>query len=129
MEDIGFNMPIISSGNMCKCSFGTIPIPLISVNLTINVEKAPIVINTDTSTLISFGTCSSPANPAVQAAIAASLGTVEVAPCKSAIITPWLNTKNTVLACGKPVCTSSSTCHCMWGGTISITNIKNFTVL
>lgn len=121
-------MPVISSGNMCTCSFGTIPIPLISVN-TVNVEKMPVVTNTDTSTLISFGTCSSPANPAVQAAIAASLGTVEVAPCKSAIITTWLNTKNTVLACGRPVCTDASTCQCMWGGIISITNIKNFTVL
>lgn len=122
-------MPVISSGNMCKCSFGLTPIPLTSFNMQVNVEGTPVVTNNDTNTLISFGTCSNPANPAVQAAIASSLGTVQVAPCKSVIITPWLNTKTTVLACGKPVCTSSSTCQCMWGGIISIINTKNFTVL
>ena len=122
-------MPVISSGNMCKCSFGLTPIPLTAFNVTVNVEGTPIVTNTDTSTLISFGMCKTPTNPAVAAVIASSFGTVQQAPCKSVIITPWLNTKNTVLACGKPVCTNSSTCQCMWGGTISIINIKNHTVL
>ena len=122
-------MPIVSSGNLCKCSFGEIPIPLESLNITVNVEGTSIITNTDTSSLISFGVCSCLANPAVQAVMAASLGKIKYAPCKSVIITPWIDTKNTVLACGKPVCTSSSTCQCIWGGTISIINIKNFTVL
>ena len=121
-------MPIVSSGNMCKCSFGKFSIPLTSVN-TVSIEKTPVITNTDTSKLISFGVCYSPANPAVQAAIVASLGQVKYAPCKSSIVTQWLNTKSTVLACGRPVCTSSSTCLCVFGGTISIINIKNFTVL
>lgn len=121
-------MPIVSSGNMCKCSCGTMPILLTTFN-TVSVEKTPVVTNTDTGMLISFGICSSKLNPAVQAAIAESFGTIEYATCKSSIVTPWLNTKSTVLACGKPVCTSSSTCKCMFGGTISIINIKNFTVL
>ena len=58
-----------------------------------------------------------------------SLGTVTMAPCKSIIVSPWMNTKTNVLACGKPVCTNASTCQCMWGGVITIINIKNHTVL
>ena len=122
-------MPVISSGNLCRCSFGLIPIPLTSPNVTVNVEGTPIITNTDTSTLISFGMCMTPSNPTVAAIIASSLGTVTMAPCKSVIITPWMNTKINVFACGKPVCTNASTCQCMWGGVITIINVKNHTVL
>ncbi len=122
-------MPVISLGNMCQCSFGSALVPLASFNTTVNVEGTPVVTNTDTSTLITFGLCGTPTNPAVAEVLATSFGTITQAPCKSMIITPWLNTKTTVLACGKPVCTSNSICQCAWGGTISIMNIKNHTVL
>ena len=122
-------MPVISSGNMCRCSFGLVPIPLTSTNETVKVEGMSIITNIDTSTLISFGMCKTPSNPAVLAIIILSKGTITQAPCKSAIITPWIPSKPTVLACGKPVCTSGSTCQCTWGGKITIINVKNHRVL
>lgn len=116
-------MSIISAGNLCKCSFGTIPIPLVSTN-SVQVENAPVVTNTDTSSLVSFGLCSTLSNPAVKIVA----GVLVPAPCVANIVTPWLNTKMNILACGKPVCTDKSMCQCMWGGVITITNIKSFTV-
>lgn len=114
---------------MCKCSFGLMPISLSSFNVTVNVEGTPIITNRDTDTLITFKMCKTPTNPVVAEVIASSLGTIKQAPCKANIVTHWLKTKTKVLACGKPVCTSKSICKCIWGGTISIVNVKNHTVL
>ncbi|MBR1944462.1 MAG: DUF4280 domain-containing protein [Alphaproteobacteria bacterium] len=122
-------MSVISAGNLCKCSFGTVPVPLTSTSPNVQFEKSPVVTSIDTKSLISFGMCSTPSNPAVLSIIIASQGKVLVAPCVSNVVTTWMNTKMNVLSCGKPVCTEKSTCQCMWGGVISITNIKNFTVL
>lgn len=117
-------MAVISVGNLCKCSFGTIPIPLVSTNITVQAEKSPVVTNMDTSNLISFGLCSASANPLVVEVAGIKIPTV----CQAKIITPWLNTKMNVLACGKPICTNNSICQCKWGGIVTIINIKNFTV-
>jgi len=117
-------MAIISAGNLCKCSFGTIPIPLASTNVSVQVENTPVLTPTDTSSIVSFGLCNTPSNPAVQVIFGAPVP----APCVANIITPWSNPKMNVLACGKRVCTDKSTCMCMYGGVITITQIKPGTV-
>ncbi len=118
-------MSIIAAGNLCRCSFGTIPIPLVSTNINVQIESAPVLTNTDTNGLVSFGMCSTLSNPAVKIVA----GVLVPAPCVANIVTQWLNTKVNVFACGKPVCTDKSMCQCMWGGVITITQIKKSTVV
>ena len=117
-------MAIISAGNLCKCSFGTIPIPVVSTNANVQVENSPVLTIIDTKSLVSFGLCSTPSNPAVKLVA----GIPVPAPCNAKIVTSWLNTKMSVLAGGRPVCTDKSICICKWGGVIKIIQIKPGTV-
>jgi hypothetical protein len=108
-------------GAMCKCVFGTVPLPLpVSSQQTVqgmNVNIATVMDNK----FPPFGMCSCPNNPAVIAATAAKLGVFSPAPCAPAIPGPWTPGVTTVMVCGKPLLNNTSKLMCMWGGMISVT--------
>ncbi len=70
--------------------------------------------------IMPFGMCISPANPAVAAATAAALGVLTPMPCIPNTVAPWVPGSPTVMLAGAPVLNSTSTCMCLWGGSISI---------
>jgi hypothetical protein len=67
-----------------------------------------------------FGMCNAKANPTVIAATAAALGTPTPGACIPATPTPWSSGSPSVMLDNKPALNKSSTCQCVYGGTISI---------
>ena len=72
--------------------------------------------------LAPFGNCRSMAFPATASATAAAQGTLTPMPCMHNTPFPWMMGKNDYIVKGDPALLKSSTCQCMWGGTISITD-------
>ncbi len=70
--------------------------------------------------IMPFGMCISPANPMVATATAAALGVLTPMPCIPNTVAPWMPGSPTVLMGGMPVLNNTSTCQCLWAGTISI---------
>lgn len=70
--------------------------------------------------LAPFGNCRSMGFPATASATAAAQGTLTPMPCMHNTQFPWMGGKNDYLVKGDPALLKSSTCSCMWGGTISI---------
>lgn len=72
--------------------------------------------------LVPFGRCRSLGFPATASATAAAHGKLTPMPCMHNTPFPWMGGKNDYLVKGQPALLKSSTCSCMWGGTISITD-------
>ena len=72
--------------------------------------------------LAPFGRCRSLGFPATAAATAAAHGKLTPMPCMHNTPFPWMGGKNDYIVKGDPALLKSSTCQCMWGGTISITD-------
>jgi hypothetical protein len=72
--------------------------------------------------IMSFGMCSSPANPAVIAATAAALGTPTPAPCVPMTTSPWTPgaIAQPVNLDGVPALDDISVLMCTWAGVISV---------
>lgn len=68
-----------------------------------------------------FGRCHTTAYPATGAATAAAHGKLTPMPCVPNTPFPWMGGKNDVILKGQPALLKSSTCKCVWGGTITIT--------
>lgn len=66
-----------------------------------------------------FGMCMSLANPAVQAATAAS-GVFTPALCVPAAAAPWAPPAKSVFTQGIPAVGQEATCQCTWQGTVSV---------
>jgi len=77
----------------------------------------------------SFGMCMTQSNPAVAAATLAASGTPTPAPCVPAIVAPWSPGSSTVLLDSMPALNSTSTCKCIWGGSIMVLNPGQTTVM
>ena len=78
--------------------------------------------------IMPFPLCNSMANPIVAAATAAKLGVFTPAACLPNTPAPWTPGSPTVLVGGMPALNNSSTCMCVYGGTISIINPVAITV-
>lgn len=114
----------VVEGATLKCSFGDS-----SSKLMIPV-KHEVYINNKTQgnmmdyipmvNITPFGLCSSPTNPAVIAATAASFGKPQKVPCIPAIAAPWMCCKNDVLITNFPAILKSSKLMCMWCGVITV---------
>ncbi len=119
-------------GAMLQCSFGAAPGSLIVTPenrvLASNFPAANIMDHIPLKNIMSFGMCTSQANPAVTAATAsattAALGvyTPTPAPCIPATAAPWAPGAPTVMIANIPVLNNSSKLMCSYGGIISITN-------
>jgi putative uncharacterized protein h16_B2425 len=67
-----------------------------------------------------FGRCRSLGFPATASATAAAHGKLTPMPCMHNTPFPWMGGKNDYIIKGDPALLKSSTCQCVWGGTISI---------
>lgn len=107
---------------MCQCSFGVAPAPL-----TVTSQTTVLGSNMPAATIMdipkppmTFGMCSSLANPTVASATAAAMGVLTPMPCIPACAAPWAPGSPTVLVSNKPALNNSSKCMCNWGGVISV---------
>lgn len=107
---------------LCQCVFGMIPAPLtVTSQNTVIGQNFPIATIMDMPKLpMTFGMCTSLANPTVASATAAALGVLTPMPCIPACAAPWAPGSPTVIVGGKPALNNSSKCICSYGGVISI---------
>lgn len=68
-----------------------------------------------------FGKCHTTAYPATGSATAANHGRLTPMPCVPNTPFPWMGGKNDVLLQGQPALLRSSSCKCIYGGTITFT--------
>ncbi len=115
----------VVNGALLQCSFGVAPSSL--VVLPVNRENssqqpaATIMDHVPMVNVMPFGMCLSPANPSVAAATAAALGVLTPMPCIPNTPAPWVPGSPTVLLGNQPCLNDTSTCMCLWGGTIKVT--------
>lgn len=114
--------------SLCTCTFGVAPCPLPVTSqqtvITSNMPQATIMDNKP----ITFGMCSSPANPTVASATAAAMGVLTPMPCVPAVAAPWAPGAPTVMVCNKPLLNNTSKLICNWGGVIQISMTSALTV-
>ena len=112
--------PCATMGSMLRCSFGAMPVPLIvipSARVVIGVLPAAAIIdNKPFVNIITFGICTSPANPAFAACSAVGAPT----PCIPMVPGPWIPMAPTVLLGGFPILTTGSTALCAYAGVITV---------
>ena len=105
---------------MIKCSFGLAPGTLMVLPAKmINAGNMPVLNMTEFSPFVNilpFGMCTSPANPAVAAAMGAPM------PCVPTTIAPWSPPNPKVMFKNIPSVTLSAMCNCAFGGVITMVN-------
>ena len=114
----------VVNGALMTCTMGVAPASLIVLPTAMtNAETQPAATIMDFAPMTNiptFGMCNTMSNPVVAAATAAKLGVFTPAPCVPATTAPWTPGASTVMIGNKPALDSTSTCMCMWGGTISV---------
>lgn len=114
----------VCSGATMKCSMGTSPAKLtVLPSRTVFLTGQPMANISDHLTKVNlapFGLCRSLGFPATAAATAAHHGHLTPRPCIHNTPFPWMGGKNDYIVKGDPALLKSSTCSCLWGGTISI---------
>ena len=119
---------IVTNGAMLQCSFGTTPCTL-AVSDPTRALCGNLVVATiqdiTPANIPTFGMCQSIANPQVQTATSAAMGTLTPQPCVPAIVSAWTPGSAQMKVKNTPALTDSCTCSCMWNGTISIKNPGN----
>ena len=116
----------VCSGATMRCTMGTSQarltvLPTRTVFLT-GKPQANISDHLSFVNLGAFGRCRSLGYPATASATAAAHGHLTPMPCAHNTPFPWMGGKNDYIIKGDPALLKSSTCQCMWGGTISITD-------
>ena len=109
------------------CSFGVAPAVLSVIPKGLPVQAGGQMAATiqdfmPNANIPPFGMCTTPSNPQVAAATSAAMGVLTPQPCIPMTTAPWTPGSPTVQINGAPALTNSSTCQCMWGGAITITN-------
>lgn len=114
----------VCSGATMRCSMGTSQAKLTVLPLrTVFLTGQPMANISDHLTMVNlapFGRCRSLGFPATASATAAAHGKLTPMPCRHNTPFPWMGGKNDYIIKGEPALLKSSTCSCMWGGTISI---------
>lgn len=122
----------VVTGAMILCPFGTTPANLVVTSQSTCLAEGKLLATiTDTSVanIPTCGMCSSLANPQVAAATAEALGVLTPQPCVPAIAGTWTAVRPKCIVGGKPCLTSEATAVCSYGGTMSIINAGQKTVL
>lgn len=114
----------VCSGAIMRCTMGTSQakltvLPIRTVFLT-GQPMANISDHVSFVNLAPFGRCRSMGFPATASATAAHHGHLTPMPCMHNTPFPWMDGKNDYIIKGDPALLKSSTCACMWGGTISL---------
>ena len=116
----------VCSGATMKCSMGTSQAKLtVLPSRTVFLTGQPMANISDHLSMINlapFGKCRSLGFPATASATAAHHGSLTPMPCMHNTPFPWMSGKDDYIIKGEPALLKSSTCSCMWGGTISITD-------
>lgn len=114
----------VCSGATMRCSMGTSQAKLtVLPSRTVFLTGQPMANISDHLSMINlapFGRCRSLGFPATASATAANHGTLTPMPCMHNTPFPWMEGKNDYIVKGDPALLKSSTCQCLWGGTISI---------
>ncbi len=114
----------VCSGATMKCSMGTSQAKLTVLPLrTVFLTGQPMANISDHLSMVNlapFGRCRSLGFPATASATAANHGSLTPMPCMHNTPFPWMGGKNDYIVKGDPALLKSSTCQCMWGGTINI---------
>lgn len=113
----------ICSGAKIQCSCGdkisTLTVlPSRTIWLT-GMPQANICDHHPMVNIAPFGLCHTIAYPPTGSATAAH-GKLTPMPCRPNTPFPWMDGKNDVLLQGSPALLQTSTCRCIWGGTINI---------
>ena len=119
-------MPMqVVNGAVLACSFGAAPSNLVVLPIHRAQSTYQFAANIQDfipmTNIMPFGMCLSPSNPQVAAATAAALGVLTPQPCIPATTSPWTPGAPTVMLDNQPALDNISTCSCMWGGVITIT--------
>ena len=116
---------VVVTGGTALCTFGTMP-GVISAGaqkkLLIEGKPAATILDFNAQCISPFGLCTTPTNPAVQAATAAAFGVLTPQPCALMPEGTWRPSRLTVQAGGSPVLTTECQGKCIYGGCIAITN-------
>lgn len=115
----------VCGGAMLKCSFGSAPssfMVLPKSQVMTSMPIANIMDNVPMVNILPFATCSSPANPAVIAALGSPMPCVPVTPG------PWIPGCSTVLIGNMPALNNSCKLMCIWGGVIEVTMPGQMTI-
>lgn len=115
----------VVSGAVLQCSMGASPGSLsvvppggrVSAN---QLAMATIMDFAPTTNVAPFGMCTTVSNPQVASATSAAQGVLTPQPCVPVTTGPWSPGSDKVTVGGVPALTDSSTCACMWGGTITV---------
>jgi hypothetical protein len=106
------------------CTFGVTASPLTVLpdnRVQCNKQPAANILDTIPMTnIMSFGMCSSPANPSVASATAAADGVLTPMPCVPATSAPWTPGVPNALIADMAAVDDESTCMCDYGGEISV---------
>jgi hypothetical protein len=108
----------VCNGALLKCSMGVAPSALVVLPLhKVMTSFQPAANITDHKPMVNimpFGMCTSPANPAVAAAMGSPV------PCVPATTSPWIAGAPTVLLDSAPALNNTSKLICMMGGVIEV---------
>jgi len=114
--------PLVTAGTTMTCTMGAapatlvVPTPIVSATTPV----ATIADTVPTTNIPTFGMCMSPGNPQVAAATTAADGVLTPQPCVPATGAPWTPGSVSAQIGGIPCVLMTSTCQCMWGGTITV---------
>lgn len=114
----------ICSGATMRCTKGTSLARLtVLPSRTVFLTGQPMANISDHLSMINlapFGRCRSLGFPATASATAANHGSLTPMPCMHNTPFPWMRGKDDYIIKGDSALLKSSTCSCMWGGTISL---------
>lgn len=115
----------VCSSAKIKCSFGdkisTLTVlPIRTIWLT-GQPQANISDHIPITNIAPFGKCHTTSYPPTAAATAAAHGKLTPMPCVPNTPFPWMGGKDDALLQNQPALLKSSSCKCVWGGTIIIT--------
>jgi hypothetical protein len=123
---------LVVLGASLQCTMGMAPgtLLVLPVNKTMGggVPAANIMDFAPMVNILPFGMCQSPSNPVVAAATAAALGVLTPMPCIPATVAPWSPGASKTMIGNMPALNDSSTCNCLWAGTISVTKAGQDTI-
>lgn len=114
----------VCSGALMRCTMGTSQANLtVLPDRTVFLTGQPMANISDHASFVNlgqFGRCRSLGYPATASATAANHGKLTPMPCVHNTPFPWMNGKEDHMVKGNPALLKSSTCQCLWGGTISL---------
>ena len=123
----------VVTGAVLQCSMGASPgsLTVVPPGGRVNANQLAMATVMDfapTTNIAPFGMCTTLSNPQVASATSAAQGVLTPQPCIPVTTAPWTPGSAKVTIGGMPALTDSSTCMCMWGGTITIKNAGATTV-